>query len=178
MKRPSLKSGKIEAQNIEQATLSILIFTVNGKEYAFPVKPIQEIVNCAGYSELPANASSAHGVVSLRGVGVPVFDFNAMLAGKAANIGKRSCIIIIDVGDSSTTHKKQSLGLLVDSVSVVLEIEHDKVEEAPRIGEKNQADVFSRMIQLDGKFILILNETKLYSSLEINESKNFKNVSV
>lgn len=180
MKRASLKSGKIEAQVVEHSTLSIIIFTVNGKEYAFPVKPIQEIVNCTGYSELPANTGSAHGVVSLRGVGVPVFDFNAMLTGKSSVIGKRSCIIIIDVNDNA--NKKQSLGLLVDSVSVVLEIENDKIEDAPRVGDKSSADVFSKMVQLDGKFILILNESKLYSSLELktndNENKNFKNVSV
>lgn len=182
MKRSKLKLGKIEAVATEHSTLSILIFTVNGKEYAFPVEPIQEIVNCTGYSELPANASSAHGVISLRGVGVPVFDFSAMLAGTHSAIGKRSCIIIIEVKDVNVSHQTHTLGLLVDSVSVVLEIECDKVEDAPRIGEESAEDIFKQMIQINGSFILILNEEKLYSSLKFKtkniENDNLKKVSM
>ncbi|MGZ3790438.1 MAG: chemotaxis protein CheW [Bacteriovorax sp.] len=179
MKKTGIKLGKVATQIIEHSSSSLLIFTVNGKEYAFPVKSIQEIINCTGYSELPANTTSAHGVVSLRGVGVPVFDFNAMLYGAASAIGKRSCIVIVEV-ETAASGKKHCFGLLVDSVSVVREIEHDKVEDTPHLGEKSDNDVFSGMIQLEGQFILILNEEKLYSRLESKSSgmEKFKKASM
>lgn len=176
MKRISLKAGKSETRTIENSMLSLLIFTVNGKEYAFSVKTIQEIVNCTGYSELPANASAAHGIISLRGNGVQVFDFNSIVSGVVSQIGKRSCIVIIDVEEVIVSGKLQRFGLLVDSVSFVLEIEREKVEAAPHVGEKSVTDIFSGMIQLDGRFFLILDEKRLYSVLEfkskINENIN------
>jgi purine-binding chemotaxis protein CheW len=168
VRRLSLRSNKTASQSVEQSTLSVLIFSVSGKEYALPVRSIQEIINCTGYTELPPVNNSAHGVVSLRGVGVPVFDLYSMINSKITNIGKRSCIIILDGADIAK-NKKQTTGLLVESVSVVLEIEKNQIEDAPQSGEK--ADIFSGMFQTNEKFILILNEKKLFGENQFIQNK-------
>lgn len=177
MKRPTLRSKKSIQQMQEQTTLSILIFSVNGKEYAFPVKPIQEIINCTGYTELPPVSNSADGVVGLRGVGVPVFDMHSIISHKSSTINKRSCIIILDMSDPLIAGKKQNQGLLVESVSVVLEIEQRLIEEAPHSGDKGAPDLFSGMIQYNGKFILIINENKIFKGQnDHSQSVNIDNL--
>lgn len=162
MKRSSLKSTKTVAKSTEEAIFSILIFNIQGKEYAFPVTCIQEIINYASYTELPLMSNSAHGVVSLRGTGVSVFDLYALLSTKSSENNKCSCIIILSLNDTHASDKKQILGVLVDSVSSVLEISLGQIEEAPHVGDKSRSSFFSGMIQVNGRFVLILNEKILF----------------
>jgi len=60
-------------------------------------------------------------------------------------------IIEIESGD-----EKQDVGVVVDSVSEVLEIPRTEVEQAPSFGAKIRADFIRGMGKINGKFVIIL----------------------
>jgi purine-binding chemotaxis protein CheW len=82
---------------------------------------------------LPLMPEFVRGVMNLRGVVVPVIDLSARLGLAATVIGRRTCVVIVDVSlpDESGS---QTLGVLVDAVQEVLDIPLHDQEAVPRLG--------------------------------------------
>jgi purine-binding chemotaxis protein CheW len=94
------------------------------------------------------------GVINLRGAVVPVIDLSARFGHAQSSITRRSCIVIIEV---ETDGEKHDVGVVVDSVSEVLEIPATEIEPAPTFGAKIRADFIAGMGKVDNKFVIILN---------------------
>jgi purine-binding chemotaxis protein CheW len=100
------------------------------------------------------------GVINLRGAVVPVVDMSARFGRTASEVTRRSCIVIIEVeGDE----EKQDVGVVVDSVSEVLEIPASEIEPAPSFGARIRADFINGMGKVDGNFVIILNADRVLS---------------
>lgn len=73
---------------------------------------------------------------------------------------QRSCIVIAEV-ESDGDH--QDLGMVVDSVSEVLEIPTSEIEPAPSFGAKIRSDFISGMGKVYAKFMILLSMGKVLS---------------
>jgi len=104
------------------------------------------------------------GVINLRGSVVPVIDLAARFGGQPAEVGKRTCIVIVEVHDDDTRH---DIGVMVDAVSEVIDIPGSEIEEPPSFGAKIRADFIFGMGQIAGDFVIILNIDKVLSVEEI-----------
>lgn len=100
-----------------------LLINVGDQTYALPLLQIQEIRGWSPVSPLPNTDPSCLGVLNLRGHVLPVFDARPIL-GKAAAEPKPQDVIVVAVLD------EKPLGLLVDSVSDIVEIDADKVSRS------------------------------------------------
>jgi purine-binding chemotaxis protein CheW len=100
-----------------------LLINVSDQTYALPLLQIQEIRGWSPVSPLPNTEASCLGVLNLRGHVLPVFDAR-MILGKAATEPKPQDVIVVAVLDG------KPLGLLVDSVSDIIEIDSGKVSSA------------------------------------------------
>ena len=67
-------------------------------------------------------------VINLRGAVVPVIDLQARFGRPAAEVGKKSCIVVFDAVRQG---ERTELGLLVDAVSEVIKIAGSQIEPAP-----------------------------------------------
>ena len=71
-----------------------------------------------------------------------------------------TCIVVMDInleGDSVY------VGVLVDGVQAVLEIEPDKIMPAPSIGSKYRSEFIEGVVGIDDKFIMILDMDAIFS---------------
>ena len=100
------------------------------------------------------------GVINLRGSVVPVVDLSVRFGRKMASVTKRTCIVIIEIESEG---EKQDVGVVVDSVSEVLEIHRADVEPAPSFGARIRSDFILGMGKIDGKFVIILNANQVLS---------------
>ena len=103
------------------------------------------------------------GVINLRGAVVPVIDLHARFGHAAAQIGKKTCIVIFD---SVREGERVELGLLVDAVSEVIEIPADRIEPPPSFGSAVRRDFIRGMGKLTERFVIILDPDKAF---DINE---------
>jgi purine-binding chemotaxis protein CheW len=87
-------------------------------------------------------------------------DLSARFGRTASEVTRRSCIVILEVEASG---EKQDVGVVVDSVSEVLEIPVAEIEPAPSFGARIRADFISGMGKVDGKFVIILNAERVLS---------------
>jgi purine-binding chemotaxis protein CheW len=102
------------------------------------------------------------GVINLRGAVVPVLDLASRFGRPPAGIGRRTCIVIVEV---AIADERQVIGLLVDAVNEVLDIPADQIEPAPAFGAHISADFIAGMGKVAGTFVIILRVEHLLSGL-------------
>jgi purine-binding chemotaxis protein CheW len=61
------------------------------------------------------------------------------------------------------------MGIVVDSVQAVLEIPTREIEPAPNFGTKIRADFIEGIAKVNGKFVILLNVTRVLSMEEIGQ---------
>jgi len=131
-----------------------LTFTVGGEMYAIGILAIKEIIEYGGVSGVPMMPTFIRGVINLRGAVVPVVDLSARFYSQLARVGKRSCIVIVEVQSEEGI---QDVGVVVDSVSEVLEIPAGEIEPAPTFGARIRTDFIRGMGKVSGRFVILLD---------------------
>jgi purine-binding chemotaxis protein CheW len=128
--------------------------------FAIGILNIKEIIEYGSLTEVPMMPEFIRGVINLRGAVVPVVDLAARFGRKRTEVTRRTCIVIIEV---ETDDEKHDVGLVVDSVSEVLEIAAGEIEPAPSFGTKIRADFIHGMGKVNGKFVIILSVNDVLS---------------
>ena len=141
-----------------------LTFVLGGEMFAVGILNVKEIIEYGQLTEIPMMPAFIRGVINLRGAVVPVIDLAARFGKTQSLIGKRSCIVIVEVRENDLRH---DIGLLVDAVSEVIEIPASDIEPPPSFGARIRADFIHGMGKVAGKFVILLNIVKVLSVDEI-----------
>ncbi|HMW57243.1 MAG TPA: chemotaxis protein CheW [Accumulibacter sp.] len=141
-----------------------LTFLLGGEMFAVGILNVKEIIEYGQLTEIPMMPAFIRGVINLRGAVVPVIDLAARFGKTQSLIGKRSCIVIVEVRENELRH---DIGLLVDAVSEVIEIPASDIEPPPSFGARIRADFIHGMGKVAGKFVILLNIVKVLSVDEI-----------
>ena len=147
-----------------------LTFALSGEMYAVGILNVKEIIEYGQLTEIPMMPAFIRGVINLRGAVVPVVDLAARFGNKESEVGKRTCIVIVEMQQDDT---KQDLGIMVDAVSEVLEIPGSDIEPPPAFGARIRADFIAGMGKVSGKFVIILDIQRV---LSVNEMAALANV--
>ncbi len=138
-----------------------LTFALAGEMYAVGILNVKEIIEYGNLTEIPRVPNFIRGVINLRGAVVPVVDLAVMFGGKESVVQKRTCNVIVEI---RTDEAKHDLGIMVDAVSEVLEIQGNDIEPPPSFGTKVRADFIAGMGKVAGKFVIILDIQQVLSS--------------
>ena len=141
-----------------------LTFTLAKEMFAIGILNIKEILEYGQVTSVPMMPEFIRGVINLRGAVVPVVDLRARFGGKQSEITKRTCIVIIEV---TSEDERQDIGVVVDTVSEVLEIPDTEIEPPPAFGAKIRADFIAGMGKVNGNFVIILDVNKVLSVDEL-----------
>ncbi len=161
-------SALVALQGSADRPSQFLTFLLNEEPYAIGILHIKEIIEYGSLAAVPMMPACVRGVINLRGAVVPVVDLSARFGRAASVIGKRSCIVIVEV-DSEDGQSKQVLGMLVDAVNAVVEIACDDIEAAPSFGTRIRPDFIAGIGKSRGKFVILLDINRVLASEEIIE---------
>lgn len=142
-----------------------LTFRLGAELYAIGILNIKEIMEFGAITTVPMMPAFISGVINVRGAVVPVIDLLARFGKGASQVTKRTCIVILDLDAEGET---QSVGVMVDSVSEVVEILATDIEPAPTFGAGIRADFIRGMGKIGGKFVVILDVGRVLSVEEIS----------
>ena len=146
-----------------------LTFALAGEMYAVGILNVKEIIEYGNLTEIPRVPAFIRGVINLRGAVVPVVDLAVMFGGKVSRVQKRTCNVIVEI---RTEDAKHDLGIMVDAVSEVLEINGSDIEPPPSFGTKIRADFIAGMGKVAGKFVIILDIQQVLSSDQMETVAN------
>jgi len=127
-----------------------LCFRVAHEEYAISIMAIKEIVKPREVTEVPRMPLFISGVLSLRGVIIPVMDMRIRLSLPASAATGRERIVVL---------KKDSgfCGVHVDEVIQVARIKKSDIEEPPAVLDGIDRDFVTGLGHFDNRILILLN---------------------
>lgn len=133
----------------------LLCFRVASEEYALNIMEIKEIIKPREVTEVPRVPSFVSGVLSLRGIIIPIFDMTARLGlPREPSTGKER-VIVVKNGEEGFC------GILVDEVVQVVRIDDRFLEPPPTVLEGIDRDFVSGIGRFQGRMLILLNMDKI-----------------
>ena len=134
-----------------------LAFQLGTEEYALDINRISEIIKPREYTDIPRVPDYILGLVSLRGVVVPIFDLRQRFQLGRVELTSGARVIVCREGGITA-------GLLVDKINQVVKIAADRIEPPPGVIAGIDRSMITGIGRYQGRMIILLN---LASVLEI-----------
>jgi purine-binding chemotaxis protein CheW len=112
--------------------VQFLRFTVGNEAYVVRIEGVREILEMTPITPVPLLPPCVRGVITLRGLVVPVIDLSIRLGYAATQIARRTAIVV--VSQRGSDGRRQTLGMLVDTVQEVFKCRESELEPAPQPG--------------------------------------------
>ncbi len=141
-----------------------LTFTLASEEYGIGILKIREIIGMMPITSVPQTPDFVKGVINLRGKVIPVMDLRLRFGMEAIDYSDRTCIIVVEIEGGGGTVQ---IGIVVDSVSEVLNIKGEEIEDTPTFGTKLNTDYILGMSKMEGGVKILLDIDKVLSAEEI-----------
>ncbi|AWL13124.1 putative chemotaxis protein CheW [Saliniradius amylolyticus] len=141
-----------------------LTFVLKGEHYGININSVKEIIEYSNVTGIPLMPDFVKGVLNLRGDVVPVIDLSLRFGKDATEIQHRSCIVILEVPHEDT---RVTMGVVVDAVNEVLEIEPSQIEPPPTFGAKIRAQFIQGVVNVGEQFVILLHGDKVLSVEEM-----------
>lgn len=154
------RNGSKEAPGGAVGSDKYLSFFLAEEEYGFEILKVQEIIGLLPITRVPRTPGFIRGVVNLRGKIIPVMDLRLKFGMETVEATEETCIIVVEA-------EGVQIGVLVDSVSEVLDIRHDQVEEAPDFGTEVDTDYILGIGKAEDGVKLLLDIDRVFSAGEI-----------
>lgn len=143
---------------VEQAQ-QYLTFSLGQEMFAVGILQVREIIEYGAVTTVPMMPAFIRGVINLRGSVVPVIDLTARFGRGASEVHRRSCIVILEVGEDE--EQRQELGVMVDAVSEVVEIPPAQIEPPPSFGARIRTEFIAGMGKVQDRFVILLDVAKV-----------------
>ena len=143
-----------------------LTFRLGSERFAISIQSIREIIEFPGLTTIPLTPAFLAGVINLRGAVVPVIDLSVRFGRAKTEVGRRTCIVIAEVAVDS---ELQPLGVIVDAVDEVVDVDAAQIEMRPNFGAGIRADFVSGMLRQANSFVVALNLDKVLSAEELEQ---------
>jgi purine-binding chemotaxis protein CheW len=149
-------SGQEIVHEADQAetTLELLCFRVATEDYAISIMDIKEIIKPREVTEVPRVPAFVRGILSLRGIIIPVFDMRLRLGLPEGVRSERERIVVV---------KRQGgfCGVLVDQVVQVVRIAETGVEAPPVVLEGIDREFVRGIGRVAGRMLILLDMEKV-----------------
>ncbi len=141
-----------------------LTFCLAGEEYGISILKVKEIIGMMPVTVVPQTPKYIKGVINLRGKVIPVVDLRLKFSIEAAEYTERTCIIVVEI---TATGRTILMGIVVDSVSEVLNIKAADIEATPSFGTKLNTEYILGMAKAGGSIKILLDIDKILSVEEL-----------
>jgi len=140
-----------------------LSFFLDGEEYGIGILKIKEIIGMMPITPIPQTPEFVKGVINLRGKVIPVIDLRLRFGMSEIDYTDRTCIIVVEF---STDGGRLHTGIVVDSVSEVLNIKGSDIEDTPTFGAKLSTDFILGMAKIGGGVKILLDIDRVLTKEE------------
>jgi purine-binding chemotaxis protein CheW len=143
---------------------SYLSFRLEGETFGTNVGSVLSILEMVRITKVPCSPAYLKGVINLRGEVLPIIDLRLRFGMPASDISASTCILVMEIRLDSQDIK---VGVMVDSVSEVHEIEPKELLPPPGIASKFRSEFIEGMYKNGDGFIMLLHMDKIFSYDEL-----------
>ncbi|HEX2012789.1 MAG TPA: chemotaxis protein CheW [Roseateles sp.] len=139
-----------------QAAQQCLTFRIGAEEYGIDILKVQEIRSYEAPTRIANAPGFVKGVVNLRGIIVPIVDLRLRL-GQPADYNAFTVTIVLNV-------LGRVVGIVVDSVSDVLELAADAIKPPPEIGSALDSRFITGLGKIGERMLILLDIERMVAS--------------
>lgn len=110
-----------------------LTFLIGSEKYGVDIVNVKEIIEYGQVTRVPLAPQSIRGVLNLRGSVVPIVDLSSRFYGYRSTITRLSCIVVVEI---EQREERIPIGLLIDALHEVVDIQQENTEQTPGFGAK------------------------------------------
>jgi purine-binding chemotaxis protein CheW len=150
-----------------------LTFLLGEEIYGIPIKKAREIIGMMEITHIPKTQGYIKGVINLRGKIIPIVDLRLRFGMDEKKYSERTCVIVIEVNvhESSAYESRRSVGIAVDTVSEVVNIQQNEIEPPPEYDAQIEGNFLTGLGKIKDKVILILDIEKILNHEELTQIK-------
>lgn len=149
---------------VDKELLHFISFELGGEVFGLPLTKAQEIIRMVPVLKIPQSPDFVEGIINLRGKVVPVIDLKKRFSLEQTAWGSNARIIIAAIG-------RVLVGLMVDQVYEVVQIEENAFEEAPAIVSAVHHRFIRGIVKRESSMTIILDADNLVSTEEVEMLK-------
>ena len=131
-----------------------LTFQLAKEEYGIGILKIKEIIGMMPITTVPRTPPFVKGVINLRGKVIPVVDLRLKFEMEEIAYTERTCIIVVEIREEEGS---VLIGIVVDSVSEVLNIKANDIEDTPAFGTRLDTGYILGMAKMNGGVKILLD---------------------
>ena len=143
---------------IQPASNQVLSFRLGEETYGVDILAVKEIRGWAPVTRIPQSCEHVLGVLNLRGAIVPIMDLRRLFALGSAEFTPVTVVIVMSL---ATPQGQRECGIVVDSVSDVVDVPHDAIRTAPMLNGQANAHFISGLAQIDDQMLILLDAAVL-----------------
>ncbi|MEN9436258.1 MAG: hypothetical protein RIR09_913 [Pseudomonadota bacterium] len=151
-------------ENIDDATTSgareYLTFRLDQEEYGIDILKVQEIRGYEPPTRVADAPSFIKGVVNLRGTIVPIVDMRIKFNCAQAEYNSFTVVIVLNL-------RNRIVGIVVDSVSDVMELPADNIKPAPDLDSGIDSAAVLGLGALGDRMLILLDIERLMSASDM-----------
>jgi purine-binding chemotaxis protein CheW len=137
-----------------------LTFTLGNEHYGVDILRVQEIRGYTAVTKIPNTPPHIKGVLNLRGTIVPIVELRTKFGMPTIDYTMITVIVVVVV-------RAKIMGLVVDAVSDVLNIDKKDIQPPPQFGAKVDVSVLNGIGKCGDKLVSLLDIDRLLSDGEV-----------
>lgn len=135
-----------------------LTVVLENEAYGIAVLKVREIIRMQKITPVPQMPSFVKGVINLRGRVIPIVDLRVKF-GLKAEFAERTCIVVVQV--SLANDQIVQMGLIVDSVEEVVNLNTEEIEPVPEFGTRVDTSYLLGMAKVKGQVKTLLDISRV-----------------
>jgi len=143
-----------------------LTFRLSNEDYGLEILKVQEIIGVMAATKMPRMPAFVRGIINLRGKLIPVIDMRSKFGLPAQADTAKTCIIVVQV---ISENERVTMGICVDAVSEVLNIQLGELEPAPSFGTKIDTDFILGLGKVGAKVVMLLDIDRVMTGSEVQQ---------
>src|SRR5690606_19480023 len=132
-----------------------LALALGRESCAVPVHRIREIIRFPGFPCARPGPEPVEGIVHLRGLAIPVVDLRVAFGLPATEATTGTCIVVVEVSGSPAG--TEWVGLLVDAVEEIIQLESGGISSARELGTRLDAECLLGVARVEGAVRALLD---------------------
>ena len=157
-----MSTNTAQVQDNDNATLRWVTFFLSQEKYGINVMQVQEVLRVSEIAPVPGAPDYVLGIINLRGNVVTVIDTRQRFGLESKEVDDSSRIVIVESND-------QVVGILVDSVAEVVDLQLSEIESAPNVGSEDSSRFIQGVASQQDELLIIIDLNKLLSDEEWEE---------
>jgi len=141
-----------------------LTFRLHHEEYGLEILKVREIIGIMDITRLPRTPHFVKGVINLRGKVIPLIDLRLRFGLPEKEYDEKTCIIVVEIREDDLA---VLMGIIVDSVSEVLNVAVEDLEPTPFMGVSVDTAFIMAMAKGKGMVRALMDIDRVFTSEEL-----------